>query len=236
MKNKQLDNSDLGKMRANRLNARRALKRAGFLGFKPLSSAKWVNIKRDWTGRLFMQIEHDTVKGVTPAMIKWWFENLGRTTTWDGVGFDGPEVSFYHLWHHKDHVAVTPMTKSETGFIEGGQTAIREQFNDFKNKVNVTPITERLDEKEFTFTQGLFGLPFCRIIHHYSPEADGSQFYAETQVGFELPVLGWLFNWTLLPLIYSKQTGEQWLRHNVEETGQSEGLVPTLYNHYTKNF
>ena len=96
-------------LRRRRLDARAALQRAGVTAFKPESSAKWVDVSRDWRGRLTVRIEHDTIRGVTPAMLRWWFENLGRSTTWDGDGFTGPEVSFYHLWHHRDHIAVTPL-------------------------------------------------------------------------------------------------------------------------------
>lgn len=224
----------LSKLRAERLIARTALKRAGLLGFKPVSSAKWTNIKRDWTGKLYIQIEHDSIKGCSPEMMRWWFENLGKTTNWDGVGFDGPEASFYHLWHHKDHVAVTPLTKSSSGFSNGGRTRIQEQFNDYCEQIYVDTTTDRLDNEEFTFTVRIMGVVICRIFHFYSPDQDGLQFYAETQVGMETPVFGWLFNWIILPFIYSKKTGEHWVRHNIEETGQSEGLIATLYNHYTQ--
>jgi hypothetical protein len=30
-------------------------------------------------------------------MLKWWFENLGGKTTWNGIDFTGPETYNYHL-------------------------------------------------------------------------------------------------------------------------------------------
>lgn len=219
-------------LRQHRNNARLALQRAGVAAFKPESSAKWVDVRRDWRGRLHVCIEHGTVRGCTPAMIRWWFENLGRNTTWDGQGFDGPEVSFYHLWHYRDHVAVTPVNGSRSGFVTGGRTRIQEQFNDHHERICVDVVTDRLDEQEFTFTVRLLGLKVCRIIHLYSPEPGGSRFYAETEVGLDLPVIGWAINWIVLPFVYSKTTAEHWIRHNIEETGMSEGVIPPLYQHY----
>lgn len=219
-------------LRESRLIARSILESRGQLAFKPVTSAKWVNIKRSWSGLLHVQVEHDTVHGCTPAMFKWWFENQARTTTWDGIGFNGPLVSFYHLWHHRDHVAVTPLTGSEVGFIEGGYTRVTEQFNDFHEMINVDSVTDRLDETEFTFSVRILGMVVCRIIHFYEPEKDGSRFFAETVVGSEIPVIGWLFNWLIAPFIYSKTTGENWIRHNIEETGRSESIIPPLYDHY----
>jgi hypothetical protein len=221
-----------GALRASRLAARAALERADKLDFKPVSSAKWTNIKRSWTGKLRVQIEHDIVRGCTPQMIRWWFENLGRSTTWDGAGFDGPEIPFYHLWHHRDHIAVTPITGSGTGFAVGGRTRIQERFNDYNEKIDVEVVAQRLDDEEFTFTATFLGRKAVRIIHLYSPEPGGSRFYAETQIGLDTPVLGWLINWLLLPHIFSRRTAEHWIRHNIEETGRSEAVIPPLYGHH----
>jgi len=89
-------------------------------------------------------------------VMRWWFENLATTTMWNGVDFSGPEVSFYHLWHHRDHVAVTPLTKGRNGEVNNGCTfgaksMIQEQFNDYHERIRATVITTRLDNQEFTF-------------------------------------------------------------------------------------
>ncbi len=223
-------------LREARIKARQALDKAGKLDFKPVSSAKWVDVQRTWTGKIHVSIEHDTVRGCTPEMIRWWFENLGRQTTWDGVGFDGPEISFYHLWHHRDHVSVTPLTgKHNKGFALHEKSRITEQFNDHHKRIEVEVYTERLDNEEFNFLVKQFGLTAVRLNHYYSAEGDGSRFYAETIVGLDIPIFGWLFNWLALPFIYSTKTAEHWIRHNVEETGRSESIIPVLYNHDKKS-
>ena len=101
-------------LRQNRLNARKALENFGDCTFKPESSAKWINIVRNWTGKLSVKIQHDSIKNVTPEMMKWWFENLAGTTNWNGIDFKGPEISFYHLWHHRDHIKISPLSNKET--------------------------------------------------------------------------------------------------------------------------
>ncbi len=216
-------------LRAARLVARNALERAGKLAFKPVSSAKWVDVRRTWTGKLHVCIEHDTIRGCTPQMMRWWFENLARLTTWNGQDFDGPEVSFYHLWHHGDHVAITPLGHDAPGFAEGKWTRVSEQFNDFHERISAASTTDRLDDQEFAFTVRELGLPVCKVIHRYSETPNSLQFYAETVVGSDVPVLGWLFNWLALPFIYTKTTAENWIRHNIEETGRSEDVLPPLY-------
>lgn len=101
---------DLERLRKQRLIAREALLRAGKLDFKRSDSAKWADFSVDEKGRMLASVQHDDIKGCTPEMIKWFFEHLGCCTTWNGVDFSGPVVSIYHLWHHRDHVAVTPLT------------------------------------------------------------------------------------------------------------------------------
>ncbi len=223
-------------LRQRRLLARNVLAKLGKLAFKPVSSAKWVNAKRRLDGSILVQIEHDNVKGVTPEMMKWWFENLGRTTTWNGEDFSGPEISFYHLWHHRDHIAITPLTdkpngEKNHGFAVGAMSKIDEQFNDYKDRIGQTMMTIALDEKEFTFNIKLGKLTLGHIAHYYAPAEDGISFYAETKIGSDIPVLKYLINWLFIPFVYNLTSAENWIRHNIEETGRTEDIVPLLYAH-----
>lgn len=224
--------SDFDKLREQRLNARTALARAGTLAFKPVSSAKWVDIT-ERHGRIRVQIEHDTIRGVTPAMMRWWFEHLSDTTTWNGIDFSGPEISHYHLWHHRDHMTVTPLTSSvekpNRGFQVGQLSRIDEQFNDYNDRIHHTMLTTRLDEEEFTFDIQFLGMNSGRIIHRYHEEEGGLRFYAETEIAVQMPILGSVLNRTVRPFLYTKQSAENWIRHNIEETGRSEDIIPVLY-------
>lgn len=147
---------NISKLRRQRLAARNVLKRAGRLSFKPQSFAKWADITYTKNGSILIQIQHDDASGVTPQMLKWWFEHLGCVTTWNGKDFSSPKVILYHLWHHRDHVAVTPLTDApdgtrNLGFLKGADSRIHEQFNEFHDLVHYTMHTIRLDEQEFTF-------------------------------------------------------------------------------------
>lgn len=224
--------TDLAKLRSQRLLAHAALERAKTLPFKPVSSAKWVNVDIARSGKIRVQIEHDTIRGVTPDMMRWWFENLAATTTWNGVDFTGPEVSHYHLWHHRDHIAVTPRQPSAAGargFSVGAITTIDEQFNDYRDRIHATVTTTRLDDEEFNFDICQFGRPVGRVIHKYGPTDGGLRFYAETSIGFDTGAakIGNL----LRPLVYSARTADHWIQHNIEETGRSQDVIPALYQH-----
>lgn len=225
-------------LRRKRLLARKVLETIGSIEFKPENSAKWVNVTKHWNGSIRVQIQHDTLKGVTPEMMKWFFENQAKTTTWNGVDFSGEEVVIYHLWHHRDHVAIKPLTNPKNGinngFAVGAYTVIQEQFNDYHEMINNKMLTITLDETEFTFHIKKFGLTVGKVVHYYSPTPDGIDFYAETHIGIEFPIFGWLMNWLLLPFYYSKKTAAHWIKHNIEETGQSEKIIPILFHQAKK--
>lgn len=222
-------------LRQQRLLARAALQRAGKVAFKPESSAKWTNVSVDSRGALLVQIEHDDIAGVTPQMLRWWFENMAGTTTWNGVDFSGPEILSYHLWHHRDHIRVTPITDApdgttNNGFRVGARSRIDEQFNDYRDRIHQVMHTTVLDDTEFTFTiLGPGDRPAGRITHRYAPVDGGVSFYAETAVDFEVPLVGPLLNRTVGPKVFGRDTADHWIKHNIEETGRTQDILPVLY-------
>lgn len=240
MKAKSLDTLTTDILREERLKARMALENAECLAFKPISSAKWTNITQSKNGSIKVQIERDNLKGVTPEMLKWWFENLASTTTWNGKDFSGVEIYNYHLWHHRDHIRITPLTDApdgtkNNGFRVGALTQIDEQFNDYKDRVHQVMKTNKLDTSEFSFDiLGPKEMAVGKIIHQYAKVDGGVSFYAETVVDFSIPIISPLLNWTLRPLVFSKKAAEHWIKHNIEETGRTEDILPILYNEINK--
>lgn len=230
----QAPTGDIGSLRRQRLAARAALAAAGRLPFKPVSSAKWVNVTTGRRGGIVVQIEHDDIAGVTPPMLKWWFENLAGTTTWNGTDFSGPEVLNYHLWHHRDHIRITPISDAHdgtanTGFRVGARSRIDEQFNDYKDRIHQVMLTRSLDESEFTFDILMGDTAVGHIVHRYAPIPGGVSFYAETAIDLPVPVVGPLLNRLARPFTFSRTTAEHWIRHNIEETGRTQDILPILY-------
>src|SRR5512134_3574714 len=45
------------------------------------------------TGQLLMTIEHDMIRGVSPQMLRWWFENLSQMMVYRGTTYPR-----YLLW------------------------------------------------------------------------------------------------------------------------------------------
>ncbi|RYG26176.1 MAG: hypothetical protein EOO01_42195, partial [Chitinophagaceae bacterium] len=65
---------------------------------KPLDSASTRFYKS--TGNVYhLEINHDPLKGVTPTMLHWWFQNIEGEAVYEGKPY-----SRYRLWHPKDHI------------------------------------------------------------------------------------------------------------------------------------
>jgi DAPG hydrolase PhiG domain len=76
---------------------------------KPLSSAN-VSFEKQVNGQIIMKIEHDTVRGVTPQMLRWWFENLSEP-----MQYEGKPYARYLLWHPRDHIHWALVRRSPDG-------------------------------------------------------------------------------------------------------------------------
>lgn len=231
------DHAGMKRLRQQRNLAREALLASGSADFKPMTSARWVHLERQRNGVILVQIEHDTLKGVSSEMMLWWFRNLGQTTQWNGIDFSGPEISVYHLWHHRDHVAVTQLSdgadgETNRGFRKSAKSRIQEVFNDYRSKVDAEATTIELNDAEFTLIVSQFGMTVAKLAHHYNAEGNDLRFFTESHIGSRLPVVGPLFNWLILPWLYSLRKGEEWIRHNIEESGQTEKFVPVLYKYH----
>ena len=224
----------LDTLRRERLRARAALDVVGKLAFKPLSSAKWIVVTTA-SGALRVQIEHDNIQGVAPEMLQWWFENLAGTTTWNGKDFSGPEIYHYHLWHHRDHKRITPVSDApdgtrNNGFRVGALTRIVKQFNGYREHVAQTLLTTRLDTSEFNFDiLSPDGTSAGFITHQYAPVPGGVSFYAEIMMNFRPPVIGPLLNRLPGQLVFSRTKAEHWITHDIEKTGRTQDILPILY-------
>ncbi len=229
-------------LRAKRLLAYDALSRAGKSEFKRYETAKWADFYKDSDGRMYAVVQHDDIKGCTPAMLRWFFEHLGCCTTWNGHDFSGPQVSIYHLWHHRNHVAVTPLsdcgTTKNLGFLEGADSRIHELTNEVNDVVYYDMNTVTLNEREFTFNVMKDGVPTGHVKHIYEDNGhNGCTFYCETEVGLMGSNLkSRLINRFLVPKLYSKSQGMQWIAHNIQETGLLQDICPILYANQDKVF
>lgn len=197
-----------------------------FVGpMKPLASARTTQTTIA-TGQLELTIEHDTVRGVTPAMLRWWFENLGRPMT-----FEGRTYPRYLLWHPRDHVHWELAARSPMGTTgEGASFRIVEAFGaNPAHYVDSTERVEKLDDEGIALVRRIAGVEVFRLEHRFGHAVSGSSYRSRMIVGVAAGTLRRPINDLLRPRVFSDAMGTAWLTHNVEEVSMLESILPPLF-------
>lgn len=192
---------------------------------KPLDSAT-TSLAYDEHGRMVMRIRHAVLSGLPPAMVVWWFANIGGD-----MEIEGQRIDRYLAWHPRDHIRWELAHPGLDGKASvGARFRIVEAFGrnpDFY--IDVTETVTRLDETGFTITGHRLGHEITELRHDFSSVEGGTLYVSALTVGSALPLLGPPLNRILHRHVFTEPMGRAWLRHNVEEVGLLEHIVPLLY-------
>lgn len=192
---------------------------------KPVSSARTTRSLLP-NGQLLLTIEHDTIRGVTPPMLRWWFENLGQSMTFRGASYPR-----YLLWHPRDHIHwELAQPSSEGGTGQGAYFRIVEAFAaNPAYYVDSTEYVEKLDEEGIALVRRIGGVEVFRLEHRFGDAPHGASYRSRMVVGIASGMVGRLFNRLVRPRVFSNAMGTAWLTHNVEEVSMFEHILPALY-------
>ena len=175
-------------------------------------------------------IQHQVLRGVTPKMLVWWFSHLEGD-----VEIEGCRVNRYRAWHPYDHVHASYARRLSDGSIgPGAQIRLREYLNaNPKFEVNVVSTIENLDEEGFVHNPVLHGVTgLVRMEYSFTRVEEGTLYENCLLIG---GVSGWRRRIT--PLVqkfgFPHARGLAWLRHNIEEVGVFEHILPHLYRRET---
>ena len=192
---------------------------------KSIESAKTTQLILP-SGQLLITIEHDTIRGVTPPMLRWWFENLGQPMT-----FQGRTYPRYLLWHPLDHIHWELVERSPTGGTgQGAKFRIVEAFAaNPKYYVDSVELVEKLDDQGISLVRRELGAEIFRLEHRFGYAPGGSTYSSRMLVGAASGLIRPLFNAVIRPRVFSDAMGTAWLTHNVEEVSMFEHILPSLY-------
>jgi hypothetical protein len=172
-----------------------------------------------------MHIEHAVLKGITPEMVAWWFGNIGGE-----IELGGTRVNKYLAWHPQDHICWELAQPGLDGRASvGAKFRIVEAFGrnpDFY--VDAIDTVTRLDATGFTGESYHLGLKVSHLNHDFHAVAGGTQYLSTLTIGSTLPLVGKLINAVVRRFIFPEAMGRAWLKHNVEEVGLLEHIVPAL--------
>jgi hypothetical protein len=192
---------------------------------KPLSSAE-TDMRDLSDGRIELTIAHDAIRGVTPAMLTWWF----RTFPGGTVEHKGQQVSMYRLWHPRDHIRVDvlgPAPDGAHGVSKGARIAICERIGDKPRRVVAD--VDQMDESGLTLILRRGPLRIGELRHKFSEVPEGTLYRSRLVAGPTTPLIGRMMAAFVRRVALTPDMGRAWLKHNVEEVGNLEFFLPELY-------
>lgn len=174
-------------------------------------------------GRRRITIDHRPLADVTPAMLLDWFTHLGGT-----MEYGGEIVDRYHAWHPIDHIRWELARPAPTGgAAEGARFHMVEAFGARPEfTVDEVARVEKLDETGIRLVLRVAGIPVFQLEHTWSAGADGAHYVTVMDLGVRSPLLSPINR--VLQRKFSSEKAHAWVKHNIEEVGQLEFLLPSL--------
>lgn len=195
---------------------------------KPISSARAGSEVLD-DGRMKFWIKHDVVRGVTPAMLVWWFQNLEGD-----VEVEGRMLNRYRVWHPFDHAYARYVRRLPDGTIgPGAQIELLEYLGrNPKYKTHITTTIEKLDEEGYIHNPVQHGVSLARMEYTFREVGNGTVY--ENALIVPRDHGSWFFRKVVVPVLFPEPKGQAWIRHNVEEVGCFENFLPDLYRAHNR--
>jgi hypothetical protein len=192
---------------------------------KPVGSAE-TSLSYDEFGRMVMHIRHDLLRGITPEMVAWWFGNIAGD-----MEVEGAQLNKYLVWHPLDHIHWQLAQPGPDGRASAGaRFRIVEAFGrnpDFY--IDITDTVTRLDVTGITLVGYKLGLQISHLNHDFVAIDSGTQYVSTLTIGTNLRWLTTVINPLIRNAIFTEAMGYAWLRHNVEEVGLLEHIIPRIY-------
>jgi hypothetical protein len=171
-------------------------------------------------------IDHLPLSGVTPAMLLDWFTHLDGT-----MRYGDQVIGRYLAWHPIDHIRWELARPARGGGAAGGaRFRIVEKFRSPETgqsfPVDVVDRVEKLDRTGIRLVTRVAGAVVFQLEHTWSAGSDGAHYVTVLDVGARsrmfMPI-----NYVLTRK-FPDVMARAWVRHNIEEVGQLEYLLPQL--------
>ena len=168
-------------------------------------------------------IDHQPLSGVTPEMLLDWFTHLGGT-----MSYGGEIIDRYLAWHPIDHIKWELARPAPTGgAAEGARFRMVEAFGARPEyKVDEVARVEKLDETGIRLALRIGGVAVFQLEHTWSVGADGAHYVTVMDLGVRSALLAPVNR--IVCRRFPDDKVRAWVKHNIEEVGQLEYLLPQL--------
>lgn len=175
--------------------------------------------------RLRITIDHEPLTGVTPEMLLWWFRHIGGE-----MDYLGEVVPRYRAWHPLDHIHWALVREAPGGGAnEGARFRIVEALGrDERFYIDTIDTVEKLDLTGIRLVLRLAGAAVFQLEHTWSRGANSTHYTSVMDIGLR-PAIAAPLNRFVRSRYFREGMPEAWIRHNVEEVGVFETILPDLY-------
>lgn len=197
---------------------------------KPLSSAKTGETDLP-DGRVLLEIEHDLLRGVTPAMLAWWWRNLSGEM--DSGGRSYPR---YLVWHPVDHIHFEVVKRLPDGSVGPGAIfhIVEALGADMDQLVDARLHVRQLDETGAAIEVHALAQTVLEIRGRFTPRPEGTRVVSMMTIGSSSWLGDMALNAWAIERFFPPARRRAWLKHSVEEIGNLEFFLPDLYRSHAK--
>lgn len=190
----------------------------------------------DDKGRIHNQVEHFFLKGITPEMIAWFYQQLPIST----VELNGITYPLYHIFHPTEHGRIRVLKAAPSGkpgMTQGAVIMREEWFGPYDSKGSA--LMTEFSNRGMVAVPSVAGIEIGRVEHIYQQQEDGTHYRVDAIIGAHHPLLGKLINIYIREKVFHPKLMAEWQRHQVEEVSSLQFYLPQLYsqrnnpdNHY----
>ncbi|BBX02823.1 hypothetical protein BST36_03710 [Mycolicibacterium moriokaense] len=174
-------------------------------------------------GRRRITIDHRPLPGITPAMLLDWFTHLGGT-----ISYGGEVIDRYLAWHPIDHIKWELAREAPGGgAAEGARFRMVEAFGARPEyTIDEVARVEKLDETGIRLVKRVAGIPVFQLEHTWSAGSGGAHYVSVMDLGVRSASLAPING--IVHRLFPEDKMRAWVKHNIEEVGQLEYLLPQL--------
>ncbi len=169
---------------------------------------------------------HQLVRGVTPAMLVWWFGHLEGEAI-----YRGKAVPRFRLWHPRDHIALAVTRRDAEGNCgAGARLRIVDVMGDDPDTLTDAEVdVVRFDDRGWAFEKRAGPLAPLRLEHDWAAADGGVSYTCGLRLGspslFGQAILNRLLRAKLMP----PAARTAFVKSNVEKIGNFEFFLPQLH-------
>jgi hypothetical protein len=174
-------------------------------------------------GKRVVTIEHAPLRGVTPEMLTWWYGHVPGTMQYaDGT------YPRYLVWHPLDHItyeadAVPVRAGSKLHIVEA-------LGRDLGSVLDIHVTVDGINERSAVISKRIAGSSVVQLENEFESSDAGARYVTRMTLGDDTLPGRLLLNRIARTKALPPPKLERWIRHHIEEIGNLENFLPTLFD------